>query len=86
MGNDNDDNVYVIQLYHPSHTSCIGLKVLEPWKKFFPVRNCKSPPPSRLAAGRVGGRRVGAYPAPARSAANWSSALHGSAGVISDGS
>ena len=30
MGNDNDDNVYVIQLYHPSHTSCIGLKVLDP--------------------------------------------------------
>lgn len=26
MGKDNDDDVYVIHLYHPSHTSCIGLK------------------------------------------------------------
>ena len=35
MGKDNDDNVYVIQLYHPSHTSCIGLKVLEPLEEIF---------------------------------------------------
>ena len=30
MENDNDDNVYVIQLYHPSHTSRIGLLSLLP--------------------------------------------------------
>ena len=30
MGKDKGYNVYVIQLYHPSHTSCIGLKVLDP--------------------------------------------------------
>ena len=35
MGNENDDNVYVIQLYHPSHTSCIGLKVLDPIQEIF---------------------------------------------------
>lgn len=35
MGKDNDDNVYIIQLYHPSHTSCIGLLSLSPLSRAY---------------------------------------------------
>ena len=78
----------IIVLATPSFSPAYDSKCLTQLRNFYQSEIVNHPLPPALR--RVGCRGsvsvLAGQPMPARSAANWSSALHGSAGVMSDGS